>query len=158
MMCLYLDTYTLPSIPSSDPLAVPSVDAQMRNCASGINGARNRWLDKSISLVMETNGRAGLCGEHSPIDALIPSNVMAFVAAVPVDKSAFSDSSEAGVTSGWKREDWVLDEAIKREIVECEERNKRLIEDSNASELWWAEYGAEWIKKNGESSAYTYSD
>ena len=124
----------------------------MRNSAAGLNGCRNRWLDKSISLVVETNGRAGVCGEHSPIDALIPSIVMNYVAAAPVDKSAFTPSESGASAGAWQREDWVVDSALKREIVECEGRNTKLIEDSNASELWWAEYGMDWIKKNGESS------
>jgi carnitine O-acetyltransferase len=149
LLCLCLDAHTLPSIPTSDPLAVPSVDAQMRNCAAGISGGRNRWLDKSIGLIVETNGRAGLAGEHSPIDALIPNIMMEYIQAVPVDTASFAAETTAAAGSGWKREDWVVDESIKREIVECEGRNKKLIEDSNASELWWAEYGVDWIKKSG---------
>jgi carnitine O-acetyltransferase len=123
------------------------VDAQLRNGQAGIDGGRNRWLDKPTSIVVETNGRATLCGEHSPIDALIPSIVMDYITEVPVDKSAFTDK---GRGDGWSRVDWIVDESLKREIVECEGRNKKLIEDSDASELWFGEYAVEWMKKNGE--------
>jgi len=150
LLCLSLDSYTLPSIPTADPLINPSVDAQVRNGVAGLDGGRNRWLDKGTSIVVETNGRASLCGEHSPVDALIPSIVMDYVSKVPVDVSAFGEAQNKG--EGWSRVDWVVDDPIKREIVECTGRNKKLIEDSHASQLWWAEYGVEWIKKHGTPS------
>lgn len=99
-------------------------------------------------MVVETNGRASLCGEHSPVDALIPAIVMEYINQVPVDKSAFKGDSQEGSCS---RVDWVVDGGLKREIAECQGRNKKLIEDSNASQLWWGEYGVEWIKKHGMS-------
>ena len=97
-------------------------------------------------MAVETNGRFALLGEHSPIDALIPSIVLDFITDKPVDKDAFADDTEG---SGWSRVDWVVDEAMKREIVECEGRNRKIIEDSDASELWFGEYGAEWMKRTG---------
>ena len=72
---------------------------------------------------------------------------MDYITEVPVDKSAFTDK---GRGDGWSRVDWIVDESLKREIVECEGRNKKLIEDSDASELWFGEYAVEWMKKNGE--------
>lgn len=85
------------------------------------------------------------------MDALIPAIVMDFINKVPVDKTAFEEgaSAEAG-PSGWNRVDWVVDEGLKREIVDCQGRNRKLIEDSDASQLWWGEYGVEWIKKHGQ--------
>lgn len=40
------------------------------------NRGRNRWYDKAISVCCMNNGRAGMTGEHSPCDALIPSRMM----------------------------------------------------------------------------------
>ncbi|OCF34330.1 carnitine acetyltransferase [Kwoniella heveanensis BCC8398] len=163
LIALSLDPYTLPSIPSSDPLRLPAVDAQVRNTATGIHGGRNRWFDKAVSVMVENNGRAGIMGEHSPVDALIPSIVAEYVLAVPVDESQFRSSAESTSSTassshrnGWKREDWVVDEHIQKEIEDCQGRNQKLIDDSDASQLWWSEYGAEWIKKNAKQSPDAY--
>ncbi|WWC92892.1 uncharacterized protein L201_007854 [Kwoniella dendrophila CBS 6074] len=145
LLALSLDPYTLPSTSSDDPLRLPSVDSQIRNTASGIDGARNRWFDKAVSVMVEANGRAGIMGEHSPVDALIPSIVGEYVLATPVDESQFTASS-SNSQEGWKRHDWVIDDEISKEIEACKVRNQKLIDDSDASQLWWNEYGAEWIK------------
>jgi carnitine O-acetyltransferase len=148
LLCLCLDPYTLPSLTTTDPLHNAAVDAQIRNCASGIHGARNRWFDKAISVLLENNGRGGIMGEHSPVDALIPSIVVEYVLGEPVDEAKFGDAQ--GGDGGWNRLDWVVDAGIKGEIEECQGRNRKLIDDSDASQLWWGEYGVEWIKKHGE--------
>ncbi|WVR07972.1 hypothetical protein IAU60_005015 [Kwoniella sp. DSM 27419] len=155
LLVLSLDPYTLPSIPSEDPLRLPAVDSQVRNTASGIDGARNRWFDKAISVMVETNGRAGIMGEHSPVDALIPSIATEYVLGEPVNNEQF-DSSSSAPSDGFQRNDWVVDDQIKREIEECAGRNQKLIDDSDASQLWWAEYGAEWIKKSAKQSPDAY--
>ncbi|WVQ66414.1 uncharacterized protein L199_004594 [Kwoniella botswanensis] len=156
LIVLSLDPYTLPSIPSVDPLRLPSVDAQVRNTASGIDGAGNRWFDKAVSVMVETNGRAGIMGEHSPVDALIPSIVGEYVLASPVDHSRFTSGSSSSTVDGWNKLDWVVDEGITKEIEGCKERNQKLIDDSDASQLWWNEYGAEWIKAVAKQSPDAY--
>jgi carnitine O-acetyltransferase len=119
-------------------LREPAVDAQIRNVATGIDGGRNRWFDKAISVTIENTGRGGIMGEHSPVDALIPSIAVEYVLGEPVDESKFTSTSSSAAESssgkGW----------------ECQGRNRKLIEDSDASQLWWGEYGVEWIKKHGE--------
>ncbi|WRT69787.1 uncharacterized protein IL334_006778 [Kwoniella shivajii] len=155
LICLSLDPYTLPSVSTDDPLRLPSVDAQVRNSATGISGARNRWFDKAVTIMVETNGRAGIMGEHSPVDALIPSIVGEYVLASPVDRSLTSTCLKSA-KEGWSRQDWVLDEEIQKEIEGCKERNQKLIEDSDASQLWWSEYGAEWIKAVAKQSPDAY--
>lgn len=151
LYALSLDTYTLPSIPSDDPLRSAPVDAQIRNVASGINGGSNRWFDKPVSIPVETNGRAGIMGEHSPVDALIPSIAIEYVLAQPVDNQTFKLEGETAGARGWERLDFVLDEAMEAEIEACRERNRAIVEDSDASQLWWNEYGVDWIKKHGQS-------
>jgi carnitine O-acetyltransferase len=147
LFALSLDTHTLESQPTSDPLIRPSLDAHVQNCASGHAG-RNRWFDKALSIVIETDGRAGMMGEHSPCDALIPSVIVDYVVAEPVDTSRFD--AQPSRTDGWKRLEWNVDEELQTEIQQCEERNWKIVEDSDASQLWWSEYGADWIKKIGE--------
>lgn len=143
--------------PSDDPLRLPAVDAQVRNCATGIDGGRNRWFDKAVSVLVETNGRAGIMGEHSPVDALIPSIAVEYVLDKPVDGSQFMSSAPVPVATGksgegWEKLDWAVDETILQEIEQVKQRNQKLIDDSDASQLWWGEYASEWIKKTGEST------
>lgn len=150
LIVLSLDTYTLPSVASSDPLRLPTIDAQLRNVGTGIHGGRNRWYDKPITIPIETNGRSGISGEHSPVDALIPLLICDYVISQPVGESA--SSNQVGAGHKWKRLEWVVDEAILAEIDESERRGKALIEDSDLSALWWGEFGAEWIKAHAKQS------
>jgi carnitine O-acetyltransferase len=41
--------------------------------------ARNRWFDKAIQLIVSSNGRAGVNGEHTPADAVIPGRMMDYI-------------------------------------------------------------------------------
>ena len=74
---------------------------------------------------------------------------MEYVLDKPVDDKAFSSSS-GGEVSGFERVDWVVDDELSKEIEACEARNKEMAADSDASQLWWGEYGVEWIKKHGQ--------
>ncbi|KAI9295978.1 acyltransferase ChoActase/COT/CPT [Neoconidiobolus thromboides FSU 785] len=37
---------------------------------------QNRWFDKAIQLILTNNGRAGINGEHTPADAVIPGRII----------------------------------------------------------------------------------
>ncbi|KAJ3018681.1 UNVERIFIED_CONTAM: hypothetical protein HDU68_011024 [Siphonaria sp. JEL0065] len=39
----------------------------------------NRWFDKALQLIVLPNGRAGVNGEHTPTDAVIPGRLMDYV-------------------------------------------------------------------------------
>ena len=86
--------------------------------------------------------------EHSPADASVSSSIVEYVLSQPVNNVAFATPKSENGENGWKRMDWILDEAIQTEIEECQKRNQKLIDDSDASQLWWAEYGARWIEHN----------
>lgn len=135
-----------------DPLRSAAVDAQTRNASCGLDGARNRWLDKAISVMIETNGRTSLLGEHSPVDAIVPSNIVNHVLAEPFNLEQSGKSALPQEGDGWKRLDWVIDEAMGKEIEACQERNKAIIADSDNSNLLWGEFATAWIKQNGTHS------
>jgi len=101
--------------------------------------------------MVETNGRTSLLGEHSPVDAIVPSNIVNYAVAEPFDGKAFGKSATSVPQEGdgWRRLDWVVDEAMTQEIGECQERNKAIIADSDNSNLLWGEFATEWIKQNG---------
>lgn len=160
MFTISLDPYTLPPSANQniDPHKQPVLDAHVRNTSSGINGL-NRWFDKSLTVSIESNGRAGMNGEHSPCDALIPSIIVDYVVAEPIDVTAFDESLQklggveyvgTGEGQHWKPLDWVVDATLSEEIQQAEARAKEIVEDSDASQLWFCEYAADWIKKSGK--------
>ncbi|KAJ1307884.1 hypothetical protein OPQ81_001963 [Rhizoctonia solani] len=168
MFTISLDPYTLPPATNdnqgSDQFKQPVLDAHVRNTSSGINGL-NRWFDKSLTVSVESNGRAGMNGEHSPCDALIPSIIVDYVVAEPIDIAAFSEAPQKlggveyvgpGEGQGWKHLDWEIDSAIEEEIKQAEARAKAIVEDSDASQLWYSEYAADWMKKSAKISPDAY--
>jgi carnitine O-acetyltransferase len=145
-------TYVLPPgniVPPSD--SPQEVDAHVHNIRSSAH-AHNRWFDKSFTLIVESNTRAGVIGEHSPCDALVPSIVGEYAIAQGIDWDAEPLPplrGEVDLSEGWERLDWVTDDLIKRECVKSETRASALIEDSDDSILWFTDYGADWIKSVG---------
>ncbi len=97
-------------------------------------------------------------GEHSPVDALVPSIAADYAVSQSIVPEAFTlpepplffSDRDLAVT-GWERLDWVTDERIKAECIAAESRAKDLITDSDDSVLWFSDYGADWIKSMGTS-------
>lgn len=95
-------------------------------------------------------------GEHSPVDALVPSIVADYAVSQSIVPEAFSlpepppffSDRDLDIT-GWERLDWVTDERIKTECIVAESRARALIADSDDSVLWFSDYGAYWIKSIG---------
>ncbi|KAG2074286.1 acyltransferase ChoActase/COT/CPT [Suillus decipiens] len=170
IMALSLDHYTAtPShYPTPTPLSssqpshtsIPELDsdaeihAHLHNTRSPPR-ARNRFFDKSLTLSLERNTRAGAMGEHSPVDALVPSIVFDYGVISGIDSSAFLEPvprpltlEEARVNDGgkgWTRLDWVIDEQIEIQIREAEGRAQASINNSEAGILEFGGYGADWI-------------
>lgn len=152
LFALSLDHWTY-SIPHSFPpttFSDPSLDAHLQNIRSSWK-AHNRFFDKSYTIILEPNTRAGAMGEHSPCDALVPSIVAEYALVDAVDENIFTnrtqEDSEEG--NGWDRLDWVTDDKIAMECVHAERRAKEVIDNSDDSGFWFTEYGAQWIKDVG---------
>ncbi|KAG1887013.1 acyltransferase ChoActase/COT/CPT [Suillus subluteus] len=170
VMALSLDHYTAmpshyptpasPSSSQSSHASIPALDsdaeihAHLHNTRSPPR-ARNRFFDKNLTLSLERNTRAGAMGEHTPVDALVPSIVFDYGVIAGIDSSAFSEPvprpltlEEARVSDdgkGWTRLDWVIDERIETQIREAEGRAQASINNSEAGILIFGEYGADWI-------------
>ncbi|KDQ57097.1 hypothetical protein JAAARDRAFT_35697 [Jaapia argillacea MUCL 33604] len=150
-------------VPSLPPPGAPlELDAALHNFRSGRHG-HNRFFDKPFTLIVESNTRAGVNGEHSVVDALVPSIVAEFAIVEGVEREAFSladpemnGSKPTRKVVGWKRLDWVVDEKVEKACVEAGERAKALVEDSDDSVLWYGDYGADWIKDKSKLSPDAY--
>lgn len=91
-------------------------------------------------------------GEHSPCDALIPSIIVDYSIAEHMDTAQFGEHNnlELGSTKGWDKLEWVVDAKLEAEIERAKEDAKKMIADSEPSQLWFGEYGAEWMKTVGK--------
>lgn len=170
ILALALDhyTYTLTPRPQGAPLPPPDspeeVEAHLHNIRSahGAHPARNRWWDKPLTLIVESNTRAGAMGEHSPVDALVPSIVCDYGVVQDVHDDIFggpppqSVAHDEPAARSWRRLDFVVDDRIRRECVEAEERAHKIVEDSDYSFIWFDSYGAEWIQKQARLSPDAY--
>lgn len=157
---LSLDDYSYVLPPSH---RTPDLDlaAHLYNIRSG-HGDRpghNRWYDKPFTLIVEANTRTGVLGEHSPVDALVPSVVADYAIVQGIVEDEFPNSLSGDVwienpptaasVGGWERLDWEVDEAIAKECVEAARRAKAIVDDSDMDELVFNAYGTEWIKNKG---------
>lgn len=167
LFALSIDTSVLPQ-PSGhdDPVAVsPSwVDAHARNENGTGRGGHNRWFDKSLSLIVEPNGRAGILGEHSPVDALIPGIMADYASLIPTPPpgqpfpsvDTTSNDQIARTSARFTRRDFDVDTQTTKEIETSTRNALALAADSDARALWYDEYGAEWIKKVAKVSPDAY--
>lgn len=150
LFVLSLDSHTLKSdnYTTSSPInKTPDLDAHIVNSCSGGGSGKNRWWDKGVSIHVESNGRAGMVGEHSPCDALIPSIVCEYVLAEGIDAS--SGGTRRGAVKEVERLEWEVDAKTKDNISRSVKVVEGLVKDSDAKMLWFDEYGVEWIKRTG---------
>ena len=162
LFALSLDDYSY-TLPPSFRTPDADLTSHLHNIRSG-HGDRpghNRWYDKPFTLIVEANTRTGVLGEHSPVDALVPSVIAEYAIVQGIVAEDFPDrpedvsetsSSNPGSVDGWKRLDWVVDERIIKECSEAARRAKVIADDSDADELVFDAYGVDWIKNEGAST------
>ena len=149
LLALSLDhyTHTLPPDCPPNPHEPQSLTSHLHQIRSPPN-AHNRFYDKPLTLIVDSSGRAGAMGEHSPCDALVPSIVCEYGVVEGVDSDSFLSSSD-GDAIGWERLDWTVDSYIEKEIRRVERETEELVGNSDDEELWFTDYGAHWIKNVG---------
>lgn len=113
-------------------------------------------MDKPFSFIVDPLTRAGATGEHSPVDALVPSIVAEYAIVQGVSDDSYVTSPEAmaghpPVPNGWRGLEWVTDDRIERGFKEAEEGAKAIIADSDDNVFHFSAYGADWIKAQGQS-------
>ncbi|THH07379.1 hypothetical protein EW145_g3423 [Phellinidium pouzarii] len=158
IMALSLDHYTYARTLGPAPSERKS---HLHNIRSGIS-AHNRWFDKGVSLIVENNTRAGMMGEHSPVDALVPSIVADFSLTEDMDADSewlplgsFAEHKTSEPDS-WERLDWVVNEYVLRKCVEAEDRAKAIIADSDDDVFWFMDYGCDWIRNTSKTDSPAY--
>ncbi|KAJ9084414.1 hypothetical protein DSO57_1024729 [Entomophthora muscae] len=135
-----------------DHLVKDDLQSKKSNLFHG-NNANNRWLDAAISLIIDPSGSAGLNGEHSPLDALVPISVFDKSLKTPMGK----DSNSSLTTSrSIKRMEFEVNQEIMNFIEEAKGTIKETIANSDLYVLTYSNYGANFIKKIAKTSPDAY--
>ncbi|KAI9364522.1 acyltransferase ChoActase/COT/CPT [Zopfochytrium polystomum] len=117
--------------------------------------ARNRWFDKTLHLIVASNGRAGLNGEHSPLDAIVPGRLMDFlVESEPaIDGQDFSKSDPLPAPTKLK---WTVNEKVTDAIARSKSVFQPLIDDTYSAVLIHKNFGSRYIKEVAKTSPDSY--
>ncbi|KAJ3097428.1 hypothetical protein HDU97_004876 [Phlyctochytrium planicorne] len=115
--------------------------------------AHNRWFDKAISLVVLPNGRAGVNGEHTPSDAVIPGNIMNYIVA---SEKSDGPLSTPGHTIPFSKLEWQVDASIAKSIEQAQKEASALIGDTYSVLLQTDMYGSQFIKDKAKASPDAY--
>lgn len=126
-----------------------------KNTFHGMDG-HNRWFDKCISVIFMNDGNAGMNGEHSPCDALIPAYI--FDAALDAEHGGETTGPRQAPTSLKEPEllKWKLPKSVQDEIPNAELDIKKTIDDSDVRVLRFTGYGSKFIKSVGKCSPDAY--
>ncbi|KAJ3112172.1 hypothetical protein HDU96_004873 [Phlyctochytrium bullatum] len=111
--------------------------------------AHNRWFDKSIQLVVMPNGRAGVNGEHTPSDAVIPGNIMTDI--VEGEKNPVP-SGAAAVSVPFAKLKWQVDGKVQSLMQKAQKEAQALIDDTESVLLHTDVYGSQFLKEKAKAS------
>ncbi|KAL0082275.1 acyltransferase ChoActase/COT/CPT [Phycomyces blakesleeanus] len=135
LFTLCLDNYSSPD----------DKDLSHRNLAHG-KGAHNRWFDKALQIIVESNGRAGINGEHSPCDAVVPQRTVESVLMQEpiVDNLATSNISQLPAPTHLQ---WSISSKTDQQLKAAQENVDKLIADYDSVLLHYDAYGSDFMKK-----------
>lgn len=156
LMSLSLDTESHASDTSSSSAATfqHNLDDHLHSIRSTKANVSNRFFDKPYTLIVDSSTRAGAMGEHAPCDALIPSMVAEYAVVQDVDDQqldlAYETPLSSQTTDRWERLEWIVDDKIRLECGQAQERAEKIIDNSDNSVFWFTNYGADWIKGVGK--------
>ncbi|KAF9243394.1 acyltransferase ChoActase/COT/CPT [Melanogaster broomeanus] len=151
--------------PSSSP-PMPCDLLSHQSAVRSSPSAVNRFFDKPLSLIVERTTRAGAMGEHSPVDALVPSvacewavakasgaSVRGGLAGVPFERDPDEEGKggladvEAGIGARWSRLDIITSPSIQDAVENAKQRADALIANSDHEVFYFEEWGGEEVKR-----------
>ncbi|KAJ3351938.1 hypothetical protein HDU83_008461 [Entophlyctis luteolus] len=123
----------------------PTTDGLAKYVFHNFDG-RNRWFDKSITLCVSSDARAGANGEHSPLDALVAAYMLDFAASFKEYKKP--DPERAAAVPPIHPISWRVDDKALEYIENAKAFAKKLIADSDVQVANLEKFGTEFVKKN----------
>ncbi|GBC09236.1 hypothetical protein RclHR1_08700004 [Rhizophagus clarus] len=120
-----------------------NIDISHHNLFHAFNG-RNRWFDKSLQLIVQSNGRAGVNGEHSPADAVIPGNIFDYIVSKePAQDPSNSSSIPLQAPQHLK---WAPYSSLETVIKKAQSNIQAATDNVDSVLLHYNEYGSNWLK------------
>ncbi|ORX62761.1 acyltransferase ChoActase/COT/CPT [Hesseltinella vesiculosa] len=139
-----LDT-SLFAVCLDDYATAQELDLTHHNYSHGRN-ARNRWFDKGMQVIVETNAAAGINGEHSAVDAVVPLRAVDDV----LKREPMQVNGDASVSLAAPRHlTWALDnrDEMKAILQTAEQNAKERIDDLDTVMLHYRDYGSNFMKR-----------
>ncbi|KAG0228524.1 Carnitine O-acetyltransferase mitochondrial [Actinomortierella wolfii] len=119
------------------------IDVSHHNIFHAFN-AHNRWFDKSMQFIFENNGRAGINGEHTPADAVIPGRILDEVYTSEKNAEAFNaTNAQLPQIEAIK---FVVNDEILHTIQQAEVNAKKMIDNVESVLIHFNEFGSNFLK------------
>jgi len=141
---------------SLDEEAPSDSDAAGKLCLAG--NAGNRWLDKIFNLIVFSNGRGGLIGEHTPIDAPT-AGMMADHMTYFINKNRdalLSAPSSSATLAAPRKLRWQVNSQVEEAVDVALKNYDKLASDVDYKILLFKSYGADWLKDKAKLSPDAY--
>eukprot|EP01114_Cavostelium_apophysatum_P012779 TRINITY_DN2942_c0_g1_i4.p1 TRINITY_DN2942_c0_g1~~TRINITY_DN2942_c0_g1_i4.p1 ORF type:complete len:627 (+),score=164.81 TRINITY_DN2942_c0_g1_i4:91-1971(+) len=122
-----------------------------------VENPNNRWYDKILQLVVFANGRAGVNGEHSPLDAPSSGNVcdlalehLKKMNERKVDGNSSKNGKGSSPLPMPERLEWTVDSSSSLQLSEgmkgADQIMKQLSKSVDLKRLVFDEFGSDWMK------------
>lgn len=118
------------------------------------NGS-NRWFDKSIQLIVSNSGKAGLNGEHSPSDAVVPGQCTEYILKNEPAVDPLNLNKDLKLPEPVEL-NWTVDKIVSNCIEEAKKSCVNLINDTQSCLLQTQIYGSRYIKEVAKTSPDGY--
>ncbi|KAF9969969.1 Carnitine O-acetyltransferase mitochondrial [Actinomortierella ambigua] len=119
------------------------IDVSHHNIFHAFN-AHNRWFDKSMQFIFESNGRAGINGEHTPADAVIPGRILDEV--YQAEKNAEPANVSNTPLPQIEALKFVTNDEIHHAIQQAEINAKKMIDNVDSVLIHFNEFGSNFLK------------
>ncbi|KAJ3333323.1 hypothetical protein HDU76_009295, partial [Blyttiomyces sp. JEL0837] len=115
------------------------------------NKASNRWFDKGVSLIVASNGKAGVNVERTLVDMGVSGRFIEYlVANEPVeDPASFVASPPMPLPTKLK---WVVDEELQKAVQKAQKTGSTLAQDIDSVLLESKVYGERYIREVAKSN------
>ncbi|XP_017109311.2 carnitine O-acetyltransferase-like [Drosophila bipectinata] len=107
----------------------------------------NRWMDKTIQLVLNPNGNVGFTYEHSPAEGQPIAMMMDYVVKKIKEDPNFGKGGSTNTTPAEKIEFCPLNECIEQWLVIAQKNLDKLVNNLQMKVLKFDGYGKDFIKK-----------
>ncbi|TPX34563.1 hypothetical protein SmJEL517_g02819 [Synchytrium microbalum] len=121
-----------------------NLDASHHQIFHGMD-AHNRYFDKAIEIVVANSGRAGVNGEHTPADAVIPGRFMDFI--LSNEPAADPANVSSAALPPIQKLEWQTTPSVMQAIESAGKICKELIDNTSSVLLHYDIYGGRYIKE-----------